>query len=51
MYLIPVAGWAAGLVSAILLFVRGTTLHDMAGSTRVIFRWEDQEQPKQEGRP
>ena len=36
MYLIPVAGWAAGLVSAILLFVRGTTLHDMAGSTRVI---------------
>lgn len=42
MYLIPVAGWAAGAVSAVLLFVRGTTLHDMAGNTRVIFRWEEQ---------
>lgn len=42
MYLIPVAGWAAGLVSVVLLFVRGTTLHDMAGSTRVIFRWEEE---------
>ena len=42
MYLIPLAGWAAGLVSVVLLFTRGTTLHDMAGGTRVIFRWEKQ---------
>lgn len=41
MYLIPLVGWAAGLVSTVMLFVRGTTLHDMAGNTRVIFRWED----------
>ena len=41
MYLIPVVGWAVGLISTVLLFVRGTTLHDMAGNTRVIFRWEE----------
>lgn len=41
MYLIPLVGWAAGLVSIVLLFVRGTTLHDMAGNTEVIFRWEE----------
>lgn len=43
MYLIPIAGWAAGLVSVILLFVKGTTLHDMAGGTKVIFRWEEED--------
>lgn len=41
MYLIPLVGWAAGLVSIVLLFARGTTLHDMAGNTEVIFRWEE----------
>lgn len=41
MYLIPLVGWAAGLVSIVLLFVRGTTLHDMAGNSEVIFRWEE----------
>ena len=41
MYLIPIAGWAAALVSTVMLFARGATLHDMAGNTRVIFRWED----------
>ena len=35
MYLIPLAGWAAALVSAVMLLARGTTLHDMAGGTRV----------------
>lgn len=40
MYLIPVAGWIAGLISAVMLFITGRTLHDMVGSTRVIFRWE-----------
>lgn len=40
MYLIPVAGWIAGLISMVMLFVNGRTLHDMVGSTQVIFRWE-----------
>ena len=43
MYLIPIAGWAVGLVSVVLLFVKGTTLHDMAGGTKVIFRWEEED--------
>lgn len=41
MYLIPYAGWACGAVSVVLLFWRGTTLHDLAGRTKVLFRWED----------
>lgn len=40
MYLIPVAGWIAGLISMVMLFVNGRTLHDMVGATQVIFRWE-----------
>lgn len=40
MYMIPVAGWLAGLVSVVLLFVNGRTLHDMVGNTQVVFRWE-----------
>lgn len=40
MYLIPVAGWIACLISVVLLFVNGRTLHDMVGNTQVIFRWE-----------
>lgn len=42
MYLIPVIGWAFGLVSAVMMFWRGTTLHDMVGNTRVLFRWQVQ---------
>lgn len=44
MYMIPVAGWLAGLVSVVLLFVNGRTLHDMVGNTQVVFRWEYEEQ-------
>ena len=51
MYLIPVAGWIAGLVSVVMLFAAGTTLHDMAGNTRVIFRWEEEPAPEQEAKP
>ena len=40
MYLIPVVGWIAGCISALMMFVNGQTLHDMAGGTKVIFRWE-----------
>lgn len=34
-----------------MLFATGTTLHDMAGNSRVIFRWEDQPEPGQEDKP
>lgn len=51
MYLIPVAGWIAALVSTVMLFAAGTTLHDMAGGTRVIFRWEEEPDPEQEAEP
>ena len=44
MYMIPVAGWLAGLVSVVLLFVNGRTLHDVVGNTQVVFRWEYEEQ-------
>lgn len=40
MYLIPVAGWLAGAVSIVMLFVNGRTLHDMVGNTQVVYRWE-----------
>lgn len=38
MYLIPFAGWLAGLVSVVMLFWKGQTLHDMVGRTAVIRR-------------
>jgi len=40
MYLIPYIGWACGAVSVVLLAAKGTTLHDMAGRTRVILQRE-----------
>lgn len=48
MYLIPVIGWIAGLISVVMMFVKERTLHDMVGNTQVIYRWqydppEDQE--------
>lgn len=43
MYLIPIAGWCVGMISTILLFVNGRTLHDMVGNTKVIYRWEYEE--------
>lgn len=43
MYLIPIAGWAAGLISTVMLLLKDTTLHDMAGNTKVIFRWEEED--------
>ncbi len=42
MYLIPVVGWIAGLVSVVMMFLWGKTLHDLAGGTKVIFRWEQE---------
>lgn len=26
-----------------MLLLKGTTLHDMAGNTKVIFRWEEED--------
>lgn len=43
MYLIPVAGWIAGLVSVAMMLTTGKTLHDMAGGTMVIYRWQYQD--------
>lgn len=39
----PHRGWAAGLISTVMLLLKGTTLHDMAGNTKVIFRWEEED--------
>lgn len=40
MYMIPVAGWIAGAISVVMMFVNGRTLHDMVGNTQVIYCWE-----------
>lgn len=40
MYLIPVAGWIAALISTVMMFINGNTLHDMVGRTHVIYRWK-----------
>lgn len=40
MYLIPVVGWIAGLISVVMMFVKDQTLHDMVGNTQVIYRWQ-----------
>lgn len=40
MYLIPVIGWIAGLISVVMMFVKDRTLHDMVGNTQVIYRWQ-----------
>lgn len=39
----PHRGLAAGLISTVMLLLKGTTLHDMAGNTKVIFRWEEED--------
>lgn len=39
MYLIPVAGWIAGALSAVMMLFTGRTLHDMVGNTQVIYAW------------
>ena len=40
MYLIPMVGWFFALVSTVMLFVCGQTLHDMVGRTSVVYRWQ-----------
>lgn len=44
LYIVPVFGWAACAVSIAMMFVRkdGRTLHDLAGNTRVVYRFEIQ---------
>lgn len=48
MYLIPYIGWLAGIVSIVMLLVKGQTLHDMVGNTRVIYRWQYESMEEQE---
>lgn len=36
MYLIPVVGWAAGVVSLVFLLTTGRPLHDLVGNTKVV---------------
>lgn len=40
MYLIPVIGWFFGIISVIMMFTRGDTLHDMVGRTKVVLQSE-----------
>lgn len=42
LYLIPVIGWAALLTSVGMMICRkdGRTLHDVIGSTRVVYQWQ-----------
>ena len=44
LYIVPVFGWAACGVSIVMMFVRkdGRTLHDLAGNTKVVSRFEMQ---------
>jgi len=43
MYLIPVIGWIAGGISVIMILTSGTSLHDLAGGTKVILQQHHQE--------
>ena len=38
MYLQPIAGPVLALISLVLYWTRGTTLHDIIGRTRVVYR-------------
>lgn len=51
LYFIPVIGWAAGLASIIMIFVRkdGRALHDLIGNTRVLYTWQADSQKTKEG--
>ncbi len=49
LYIVPVFGWAACGVSIVMMFARkdGRTLHDLAGNTRVVYRFEMQREGEQ----
>ena len=52
-YFVPFAGWALGVVSILLMFIKGRALHDYIASTRVFFLWEippKEESEKPDGR-
>lgn len=44
LYIVPVFGWAACAAGIAMMFVRkdGRMLHDLAGNTRVVYRFEVQ---------
>jgi len=39
-YFVPLVGWALGIVSIVLMFIKGRTLHDYIADTTVLFLWE-----------
>ena len=48
MYLIPVIGWIAGMVSVAMMLDGGNSLHDIVGGTCVIPEWRRQEMGEDE---
>lgn len=46
MYFIPGIGWMAAFISLLMLFMRkdGRMLHDLIGNTRVVYRWQVEEE-------
>lgn len=50
LYIIPVFGWIACAASMIMMMVRkdGRTLHDLAGNTRVVYRFEVEKEKENE---
>jgi len=40
LYFIPLVGWGIGLISIVLMFIKGKALHDYVADTRVFFLWE-----------
>ena len=40
LYFIPFLGWGIGLISIILMFIKGRALHDYIADTGVFFLWE-----------
>jgi len=40
LYFIPLVGWGIGLISIVLMFIKGKALHDYIADTKVYFLWE-----------
>jgi len=47
-YFVPLVGWALGIVSIVLMFIKGRALHDYIADTSVLFLWELSEPDKDE---
>jgi uncharacterized RDD family membrane protein YckC len=47
-YFIPILGWAVGLLSVFLIFLKGRAVHDYIAETNVFFLWELRENKNDE---